>query len=166
MAQLEKEVVITFYCCFYCLFNECKIQFHLLHSFILIAQYGKKKRKVNSLLRVIYRNTNLVWQKRTIYIVFKQWCAIFQGSTRFSSERFKDKCTLHYTCANISELWQPCSTDHVLSSFFVTICVVTRPTSTFSRTSLSVDLAHAPEEWVLNTNYLWAQSQLNKLLPE
>lgn len=30
--------------------------------------------------------------------------------------------------------------------FFVTVCVVTTPASAFSGTSLSVELAHAPEE--------------------
>lgn len=35
---------------FYCLFNECKIQFYLLHGIILMAQYVKKKVKISRLI--------------------------------------------------------------------------------------------------------------------
>lgn len=53
MAQLGKEVVKTFYSCFYCLFNKCKIQFFLLHGIILMAQYVKKKEN-GKISRLIY----------------------------------------------------------------------------------------------------------------
>lgn len=148
MAQLGKEVVKTFYSCFYCLFNKCKIQFFLLHGIILMAQYVKKKEngKISRLIYLFSMKKKTETCKNSFSFsnndvpCFRR----VQGLVQVDLKTNASCITPAQTSLNSDSfvpLIPPC-----LVFFFVTVCVVTTPASAFSGTSLSVELAHAPEE--------------------